>query len=72
MAWFARFVKSRSLAARLCNVGAVHINGSATKKPNQPDESAMLSSCRKAAGNGRFRAGARCQTRSGYRSLRSL
>jgi ribosome-associated heat shock protein Hsp15 len=33
--WFARFVKSRSLAARLCVAGAVTINGSAVTKPNQ-------------------------------------
>lgn len=33
--WFARFVKSRSLAARLCAAGAVALNGSQVKKPNQ-------------------------------------
>jgi ribosome-associated heat shock protein Hsp15 len=33
--WFARFVKSRSLAARLCAAGAVTINGSTVTKPNQ-------------------------------------
>jgi ribosome-associated heat shock protein Hsp15 len=33
--WFARFVKSRSLAARLCAAGAVTVNGSAVTKPNQ-------------------------------------
>jgi ribosome-associated heat shock protein Hsp15 len=33
--WFARFVKSRSLAARLCATGAVTLNGGAVKKPNQ-------------------------------------
>ncbi|MGD9613928.1 MAG: RNA-binding S4 domain-containing protein [Alphaproteobacteria bacterium] len=33
--WFARFVKSRSLAARLCAAGAVTINGSAVRKANQ-------------------------------------
>lgn len=33
--WFARFVKSRSLAARLCGAGIVAINGVAVKKPNQ-------------------------------------
>jgi ribosome-associated heat shock protein Hsp15 len=32
--WFARFVKSRSLAARLCAAGAVAVNGSPVKKPN--------------------------------------
>ncbi len=33
--WFARFAKSRSLAARLCAAGAVAINGSPARKPNQ-------------------------------------
>jgi ribosome-associated heat shock protein Hsp15 len=33
--WFARFVKSRSLAARLCAAGAVEINGSPARKANQ-------------------------------------
>lgn len=33
--WFARFTKSRSLAARLCTGGAVTLNGSTVKKPNQ-------------------------------------
>jgi len=33
--WFARFAKSRSLAARLCAAGAVAINGSTVTKPNQ-------------------------------------
>ena len=33
--WFARFVKSRSLAARLCAGGTVTINGGAVTKPNQ-------------------------------------
>jgi ribosome-associated heat shock protein Hsp15 len=32
--WFARFVKSRSLAARLCAAGTVTINGGAVTKPN--------------------------------------
>jgi ribosome-associated heat shock protein Hsp15 len=32
--WFARFVKSRSLAARLCAEGAVNVNGIAVAKPN--------------------------------------
>lgn len=32
--WFARFAKSRSLAARLCAAGAVAVNGSPVKKPN--------------------------------------
>jgi ribosome-associated heat shock protein Hsp15 len=32
--WFARFVKSRSLAARLCAEGAVTVNGGAVAKPN--------------------------------------
>jgi ribosome-associated heat shock protein Hsp15 len=30
--WFARFVKSRSLAARLCTGGAVSVNGEKAKK----------------------------------------
>jgi ribosome-associated heat shock protein Hsp15 len=33
--WFARFARSRSLAARLCTAGAVTINGGAVTKPNQ-------------------------------------
>lgn len=33
--WFARFVKSRSRAARLCAAGAVTINGAIVKKANQ-------------------------------------
>jgi ribosome-associated heat shock protein Hsp15 len=33
--WFARFAKSRSLAARLCAAGAVTLNGGAVRKPNQ-------------------------------------
>ena len=33
--WFARLVKSRSLAARLCAAGSVTINGLSIKKPNQ-------------------------------------
>lgn len=32
--WFARFVKSRSSAARLCAAGAVTVNGSPVKKAN--------------------------------------
>lgn len=32
--WFARFVKSRSRASRLCAAGAVAVNGSAVKKGN--------------------------------------
>ena len=32
--WFARFVKSRSLAARLCADGAVAVNGVAVAKAN--------------------------------------
>jgi ribosome-associated heat shock protein Hsp15 len=32
--WFARFAKSRSLAARLCAGGAVVVNGVAVAKPN--------------------------------------
>ncbi len=33
--WFARVVKSRSLAARLCAEGTVSINDLPVKKPNQ-------------------------------------
>lgn len=33
--WFARFVKTRSLGARLCVAGTVAINGVPVKKPNQ-------------------------------------
>jgi ribosome-associated heat shock protein Hsp15 len=33
--WFARLVKSRSLAARLCTVGAVAVNGVAAQKASQ-------------------------------------
>ncbi|HEY1798753.1 MAG TPA: RNA-binding S4 domain-containing protein [Stellaceae bacterium] len=33
--WFARFVKSRSLAARLCTGGAVSVNGEKAKKASQ-------------------------------------
>lgn len=32
--WFARLVKSRSLASRLCAAGAVAVNGLAVKKGN--------------------------------------
>jgi ribosome-associated heat shock protein Hsp15 len=32
--WFARLVKSRSLAARLCVAGVVIVNGMAVRKPN--------------------------------------
>ncbi len=32
--WFARFAKTRSLAARRCAAGAIAINGIAVKKPN--------------------------------------
>jgi len=32
---FARLVKSRSLAGRLCAAGAVTLNGGAVRKPNQ-------------------------------------
>jgi ribosome-associated heat shock protein Hsp15 len=32
--WFARFVKSRSLAARLCAGGAVSVNGVTANKAN--------------------------------------
>lgn len=33
--WFARFVKSRSGAARLCAAGLVSINGITVRKPSQ-------------------------------------
>jgi len=33
--WFARLVKSRSLAARLCAAGTVGLNDSPVRKPNQ-------------------------------------
>ena len=33
--WFARFTKTRSLAARLCAAGDVAINGATVKQPNQ-------------------------------------
>jgi ribosome-associated heat shock protein Hsp15 len=32
--WFARFAKSRSLAARLCAAGLIAVNGVAVRKPN--------------------------------------
>jgi ribosome-associated heat shock protein Hsp15 len=32
--WFARFVKSRSLASRLCATGAVTVNGVEVRKAN--------------------------------------
>jgi ribosome-associated heat shock protein Hsp15 len=32
--WFARFVKSRSLAARLCAAGEISVNGVAVAKAN--------------------------------------
>jgi ribosome-associated heat shock protein Hsp15 len=32
--WFARLVKSRSLAGRLCAEGAVSVNQAAVRKPN--------------------------------------
>ena len=32
--WFARFVKSRSLAAQLCTAGAVTVNGLTVSKAN--------------------------------------
>jgi ribosome-associated heat shock protein Hsp15 len=32
--WFARFVKTRSLAARLCTAGRVAVNGIVAAKPN--------------------------------------
>ena len=33
--WFARFVKSRSLGARLCAAGEVAINGTTVTRPHQ-------------------------------------
>ena len=33
--WFARFAKTRSLAARLCSAGAVELNGAPVRKANQ-------------------------------------
>lgn len=33
--WFARFAKSRSLAARLCVTGVITVNGMAVRKPNR-------------------------------------
>jgi ribosome-associated heat shock protein Hsp15 len=33
--WFARFVKSRSLAARICTAGVVRVNQVTIKKANQ-------------------------------------
>lgn len=32
--WFARFCKTRTLAARLCGEGHVRIDGTPTRKPN--------------------------------------
>jgi ribosome-associated heat shock protein Hsp15 len=32
--WFARFVKSRSLAARLCAAGLIAVNGTGVTKPS--------------------------------------
>jgi ribosome-associated heat shock protein Hsp15 len=32
--WFARFVKTRSLAARLCTAGVVTVNGAVVRKAN--------------------------------------
>jgi ribosome-associated heat shock protein Hsp15 len=34
--WFARLVKTRSLAARLCAAGGVAVNGTGFRKPNHP------------------------------------
>ncbi len=33
--WFARFARTRSLAARLCAAGAVTVGGSAATRPSQ-------------------------------------
>ena len=32
--WFARFLKSRSFAARLCAAGLIAVNGTAVRKPS--------------------------------------
>ena len=34
--WFTRFLKSRSLAAKLCATGRVRISGRVVTKPHQP------------------------------------
>lgn len=34
--WFARFVKSRSLAARLCAGGEISVNGNTVTRPRHP------------------------------------
>lgn len=33
--WFARFAKSRSLAARLCTAGVISLNGAIVRKANR-------------------------------------
>ena len=33
--WYARFLKSRSLAAKLCTSGKIRVNSTPTKKPRQ-------------------------------------
>jgi len=33
--WYARFIKSRSLATKLCNSGKVRVNGNLIKKAHQ-------------------------------------
>ena len=33
--WYARFIKSRSLATKLCNSGKVRVNGNIIKKAHQ-------------------------------------
>ncbi|HIB21973.1 MAG TPA: RNA-binding S4 domain-containing protein [Rhodospirillales bacterium] len=33
--WYARFIKSRSLATKLCNSGKVRVNGNRIKKAHQ-------------------------------------
>ena len=33
--WYARFIKSRSLASKLCNSGKVRVNGGLIKKAHQ-------------------------------------
>lgn len=44
--WFARFVKSRSLAARVCAAGEVAVNGVVVAKPNhavKPGDTVVVS-----------------------------
>lgn len=34
--WYARFVKTRTLATKLCASGRIRVNGKRTAKPSQP------------------------------------